>query len=444
MDQTASYTRAPEDLVVSFSLAATWFVYLFGGLYVLGPVIGVGLTGLLFARVYLSSSDIDTSAVPSIPSGVWVWIAGMSVMLVALEVGHMNQNLGTGQTIKSTIGWAKGWALLALFPLIGACLRINLNTVIRAAAWVALGTLLLTPIFLVAPMAGLPKVLFVSPLKLVGGPGPEFFAVQLYSIEPTDGSTRLRYFTPWSPAAGMIGNMYLIFALSDKRKFWKWIGIASAMAMILTSKSRLALAAALFIWPVVLAVGESKRPLMWFTAALGLLMLTPMAQGILDWVDATLNSVKSMRADSTRVRELLGSIAIDRWWTEAPVWGHGVVERGPHSVEFMPIGSHHTWYGLLFVKGIVGAIALAIPLTWSLIEFALLAATRSTAGRIAFAMVLLMAFYSIGENLEILAYLMWPGLIVMGIAARELKETNETDELRDKAETRANSPATTF
>ena len=428
MDQTAHHSRAPEDLIVAVALAATWFVYLFGGLYVLGPVLGVGLTGLLFARVYLKSDEVATRAVPTIPGGVWVWIAGMLVMLLALEVGHMNQNLGLGQTIKSTIGWAKGWALLALFPLIGACMNVRVETIIRAAGWVALGTLLLTPVFLAAPMVGLPQVLFVSPLKLVGGPGPEFFAVQLYSIEPTDGSTRLRYFTPWSPAAGMIGNMYLIFALSDKRKFWKYMGILSALAMIWTSKSRLALAAALFIWPVVIAVGETKRPAMWFAATLGLLMLTPMAQGILDWVDATLNSVKSMRADSTRVRELLGDIAIERWWNEAPIWGHGVVERGPHAVEYMPIGSHHTWFGLLFVKGAVGAIALAVPLAWSMIEFALLAVTRSKAGRIAFGMVLLMSFYSIGENLEILAYLIWPGLIVMGIAAKELQQASANSE----------------
>ena len=40
MDQTAHRTRAPEDLIVGVALAATWFVYLFGGLYVLGPVLG--------------------------------------------------------------------------------------------------------------------------------------------------------------------------------------------------------------------------------------------------------------------------------------------------------------------------------------------------------------------------------------------------------------------
>lgn len=426
MDQTAHHSRAPEDHIVGLALAATWFVYLVGGLYVLGPVLGVGLAGLLFGRSYLSGGAVQTRFVPAIPSSVWVWIVGMLVMLVALEMGHINQDLGLGQTVKSNIGWAKGWALLALFPLAGACLHIRLETLIRASGWVAFGTLLLTPAFLTAPMIGLPEVLFVSPLKLIGGPGPEFFAVQLYSYEPMDGTTRLRYFTPWSPAAGMIGNMYLIFALSDKRKVWKWLGVVSALAMILTSKSRLAIAAALFIWPVVIAAGEAKRPAMWFLATIGLLTLTPAAQSIIDWIDGAMNSIKSMRADSTRVREMLGEIALDRWWNEAPIWGHGVVERGPHAVEFMPIGSHHTWYGLLFVKGAVGAIALAVPLVWSLIESALLAMTRSRAGRIAFGMVLLMAFYSIGENLEILAYLLWPGLIVMGIAARELQSAART------------------
>lgn len=426
MDQTAHHSRAPEDHIVGLALAATWFVYLVGGLYVLGPVLGVGLAGLLFGRSYLSGGAVQAWFVPAIPSSVWVWIVGMLVMLVALEMGHINQDLGLGQTIKSNIGWAKGWALLTLFPLAGACLHIRLETLIRASGWVAFGTILLTPAFLVAPMIGLPEVLFVSPLKLIGGPGPEFFAVQLYSYEPMDGTTRLRYFTPWSPAAGMIGNMYLIFALSDKRKVWKWLGIVSALAMILTSKSRLAIAAALFIWPVVIAAGEAKRPAMWFLATIGLLTLTPAAQSIIDWIDGAMNSIKSMRADSTRVREMLGEIALDRWWNEAPIWGHGVVERGPHAVEFMPIGSHHTWYGLLFVKGAVGAIALAVPLVWNLIEFALLAMTRSRAGRIAFGMVLLMAFYSIGENLEILAYLLWPGLIVMGIAARELQSAART------------------
>lgn len=423
MDQTTNHPPAVEDRIVFFALAMTWPVYLVGGLYVLGPVLGVGLTGLLYLRTYVSGSALTSRAVPSAPIGVWVWALGMLFMLVALEVAHAQERLGLGQTIKSTIGWAKGWALFALFPLIGACMNVRLETVLRGAGFVALGTLIVTPILVAAPALGLPEVLFVSPLKVVGGPGPEFFAVQLYSIEPTDGSSRWRFFTPWSPAAGLIGNMFLIFALAEPRKFWKTIGIAAALSMIVLSKSRLAMAGALFIWPTVMMLKEVRRPVLWFLAAAGLLALTPFIQLALYTLDNVLSSVKSMRADSTRVREVLGEIAIERWWTEAPLWGHGVVERGPHLVEYMPIGSHHTWYGLLFVKGAVGAIALMVPLAWSLVEFSVLTVIRSRAGQVALAMTILMVFYSIGENLEILAYLMWPGLLVMGIAMRELAET---------------------
>lgn len=425
MDQIANHPPAVEDRIVFYALALTWPIYLVGGLYVMGPVLGVGLTGLLCARAYVSGSALSSYAPVKIPVGVWIWALGMVFMLLALQIAHASEGLGLGKTIKSTIGWAKGWALFALFPLIGACMNVRLETILRGAGYVALGTLLATPILVAAPMLGLPEVVFVSPLKIVGGPGPEFFAVQLYSIEPTDGSSRWRFFTPWSPAAGLIGNMFLLFALADKRRFWKTIGVLAALSMIILSKSRLALAAALFIWPLVMMLKEVRRPSLWFLAALGLLAVMPFLQGLLDGLEGMLNSVKSMRADSTRVREVLGEIAVERWWNEAPVWGHGVVERGPHLVEYMPIGSHHTWYGLLFVKGAVGAIALLVPLVWSLIEFSLQTIMRSRAGQLALAMTVLMTFYSIGENLEILAYLMWPGLLVMGIAMGELAETKE-------------------
>ena len=83
----------------------------------------------------------------------------------------------------------------------------------------------------------------------------------------------------------------------------------------------------------------------------------------------------------------------------------------------MPIGSHHTWHGLLFVKGAVGFLALALPLAWSFFEL-LAKAQRDAVARAALGMVLVFLFNSFGENLEILAYLAWPGLLVIGIALR--------------------------
>jgi len=412
-----------EDRVVAIALIGTWPIYAIGGLYVLGPVLGVLLTALVFARAYLRA-DTPT-APPPIPFGVWVWIAAMFVMLLALFMGHWTQGLSTGQTLKSAIGWAKGWALFAMFPLAGACLNIKAETIIKAASVTALISLLLTPVLILAPMAGLPPTLFVSPLKAIGGPGPEFFAVQLYSMDPGDGLPRWRYFTPWSPAAAMIGNMYLILAIEDKRKLWRIIGVISALAIIVLSKSRLGLIAAILIWPTAWGVSRLGRPGLWLTGAAPGFLLLLFSGPILSWLDQLYMNIRGMRADSSRVREALGRLAVDRWADEAPVWGHGIVERGSHYVQFMPIGSHHTWFGLLFVKGAVGAAALVVALAWSLLEFALLSLTRRI-GRMSLALLLLMILFTIGENLEILAYLLWPALLIMGSAMAACARARET------------------
>ncbi len=417
----AADPRSVEDRLISLALIATWPIYAIGGLYVVGPVLGVCLVAIIVLRTYLGSHQQPRP----IPIGVWIWIAGMVVMEIALLVGHVSEGLSTGQTIKSSIGWAKGWALFAMFPLAGACLDIRFETVIRAASITALLSLLVTPFLLLAPMVGLPEVLFVSPFRYIGGPGPEFFAVQLYSIDPGDGMPRWRYFTPWSPAAAIIANMYLILAIEDRRKVWKTIGIISALTIILLSKSRLGLATAMVVWPTAFAISQLRRSVLWLGAAIPTAIAGLLAQPIISQLLAAYEGVKGMRADSTRVREALGRIAVDRWYHEAPVWGHGIVERGPHYVEYMPIGSHHTWFGLLFVKGIVGVIALVIPLIWSLIEFALLSLS-SRAGRTALAIMILLTLFTVGENLEILAYLLWPGLLICGIAMGEAAEKRRT------------------
>ena len=79
---------------------------------------------------------------------------------------------------------------------------------VAGGAWttnvLAAQTLALAPILLAAAFLHLPRQLYVSPLQAVGGPGPEFFAVELYGIEPETGVARWRFFAPWAPAAGLL------------------------------------------------------------------------------------------------------------------------------------------------------------------------------------------------------------------------------------------------
>lgn len=407
-----------EEHLIWYSIRWTWFFYLIGGLYILAPALGWILLLWAGLKAYLQGPGTPPRERCRFPLGAKIWVAGMIVMEVALIMGHLDFGLGVGQVIKSSIGWAKGWALLAIFVLIGATLQIRPKIIYRAACHLAAQTLFLIPLFYLAPKIGLPGNLYVSPLQIVGGPGPEFFAVELYGRDPGSGAPRWRFFTPWAPAAGFVANVYLIFALRERDRSLRYKGIAAAVLMCLMSQSRLALLAMLIVGLASWGLSQITRSWIMGIAA-GLVLLCGMlASSLIDAFTDVTTKFAAARAASSRVRATLGRMALQRWESEAPIWGHGIVERGPHLVEFMPIGSHHSWFGLLFVKGVVGFLALLIPMVWTAFEM-LFKAQSSRTARSGLAMIIILFLYSFGENLEILVYLFWPAMIIIGVASRQ-------------------------
>ncbi len=416
MATTALRPETPEERIIYNTIVWTWGFWLFGALYIVAPVVGWYLAYLALRR-YVGLGEGASTRPTDVPTGVLVWIISMAAMLVALIAGHFNFHLGFGLMLKSSIGWAKGWALMALFPWIGAMLPIRASLIYRATNVLALQTLSLVPIFVGAALLHLPHPLYISPLQIVGGPGPEYFRVELYSIDETNGNFRWNFFAPWAPAAAFIANISLVFALFERDRFWKWIGIASCVVICIMTQSRLALVAIPGVLCLNAVFFNLTRPLAAGLASIvttiGILSTPQILALVSDFTD----KFNEARAASTRVRKVLGSIAVHRWQSEAPIFGHGAVEKGSHLVEYMPIGSHHSWYGLLFVKGAVGFMALATPLGWTIIEMTAKAQADRVA-RCAFGVIVIITFYTFGENLEILSYLTWPGLLVIGIALR--------------------------
>lgn len=412
----------PENLPEKFvwvSIAYTYAIWLIGGLYVVGSLLGWIL--LLFLAIQLLAQDETTPEQEkiSISFSIWLWIIGMLAMQVALIMGHLDYNLSTGQIIKSSIGWMKGWAALALYPLAG-CLKIRPEIIYRGVCVVGFCTLLITPVLLITPSLHLPQVLYVSPLRAVGGPGNEFFDVPLYEIDGSTGDLRWRLFTPWGPALGFVGNVNFMLALQEKNKAWRWRGLAGAVLMCFVCKSRLAQLCIVLIPLLTTLLSKFSRPLMMVGTGFASFLGGIFSPTILLALENYWENFKSARAGSTRVRMALKRIAIERWQREAPTWGHGIVEDGPHIVEYMPIGSHHTWAGVLFVKGIVGFFAIGVPMVWSFVVllFKSMNPRNPTAGT-GLSVVMILFLYTFGENLEILSYLYWQGLIVMGIAFQE-------------------------
>ncbi len=420
MDTQTISPKNTDERIIWVAIVGTYGFYILGALYLVAPVIA----WILILRLLWQRFNQQTNK--TIPIAIWVWILGMLVMLFSLIVGHLGNDLGTVKLIKSTIGWAKGWALLAIFPLL-SLLKIRYELVIRACMHVCKHTLILLPIFIGAWLLSLPQTLYVSPLQIIGGPGPEFFALSLYEIDPGRGIPRWRLFTPWAPALGMVANIYFIFALQEKSSHWRNMGILGSLAMIFMSQSRLALVTLVIVWLLSTLLSRLNKPSTHFLGAGVFTLAGLFGEILLNTFNQFLEGFRSARADSTRVRETLARIAINRWQSDAPTWGHGVVERGPHLVEYMPIGSHHSWYGLLFVKGLVGLFALAIPMFISFVDL-LIKSSSSSIARCGLAMIILLFLYTFGENLEILAYLFWPALLVLGYAHQQSEVT--MDEVR--------------
>lgn len=401
-----------EERLIWFGLVATWPVYFLGGLYVTGSVLGWLILGVVLLRIFIEGKGMFR---PNIPAMAWLWIIAMLLMLIVLWIGHDNWDLGTGKTIKSSIGWAKGWALIGLFIALGAILPLRQELLVRGVCILGWHTFIFSIITFMAYMIRLPGELFISPLQIVGGPGPNFFMVSLYGLNPETGAGRWQFFGPWAPAAGLLACLYLVICLQEQDKTWRTRGILGATAMCLLCQSRAGWAIFICLWPMVLFSDKFKEP--WFLLTAGFLIPTVLLLGqpLFELLMDSYEQVKASRPASTRVRAALENIALQRWEAEAFWFGHGIVERGPKLVEGMPIGSHHSWYGLLFVKGLVGLLALAIPMMISAL-YLFLVSQVSKIAQTALCLLAVFVCYSFFENLEILSYLYWPALLWIGMA----------------------------
>lgn len=400
-----------EEQLVWAALVLTYPMFLTGVLYVTGSIIGWLILMVVLLRCFVEGRKQGQSVTPM----AWLWIIAMLIMLVALLVAHSQWSLGVGQTIKSSIGWMKGWALMAIFPVIALLAQIRKEIIIRGVAIIAIHTLIFSFVSLAFYVVRLPGDIFLSPLKVVGGPGESFFMVSFYGINPETGAGRWRFFTPWAPAAGFMACIYLVFCLQETNtKIRRW-AIAGCWSMLLLSQSRAGMVIFIMLFPMVIFSDKLKEP--WILLLLGVIIPTALLLGepIYNWLMDSYEAVKQQRPGSTRVRNALANIAVQRWQAEAPIWGHGIVERGPKMVEFMPIGSHHTWYGLLFVKGMVGALSLGVAMTISIMYF-LWHSQNAKSAQIALCLMAVFVCYSFFENLEILSYLFWPALLWFGFA----------------------------
>jgi hypothetical protein len=407
----------PEK-VVWYLLIGIYGLYFAGAQFIIVPAAAWFLTFYIGFKIWTQTEKTPDEEKIIIPIGVWVWILGMLVLEVALIQGHSDFDMGWGKIINSTIfQWLRQTAMMALFPLVG-CLNIRPQLIYRAICIVCLQSLIFMPICFLASVVHIPEYLYYSPLRIIGRGGETFYAVSLYNIDSDTHAVRLQLFTPWAPALALVANVYFFLACQESNRKWRWIGIIGSIAMCVVTQSRLGV----ICFPIILLLSaflsNVTKPLTNFLGGILCFLGGIFSSWILDGIKTFKAAFNGARASSSEVRSNLKEIAIYRWKTEAPIWGHGELESGPKVVEHMPIGSHHTWAGLLFMRGIVGFMAFAIPMLWSFVEL-LIKAQKSNTAKAGLNVVLVLFLFTFAENIDTLSYLFWPGLVIMGLGFKE-------------------------
>ncbi len=405
-----------EESLIWYIIIGTYGIYALGMVFSVYSLLAWVLSGYLVFKIFLQTRNTPSPEKIRIPWITWLWGICSLITLFTTYVGIADFNLGNTVLLRTVLGWLTSTAIVPLFLLSG-CLNIRPQLIYRAVCILCLQSLIAIPIAYAAYYMNLPDILYTSPIERLIQNGPIFHNVGFYTSDYGVDNVRLFLFTPWCPALGLVSNIYFFIALQESNKKWRYIGIVGAIAMNIVSLSRAALLTLPIVLILIWSLKNFNRPRIQITAGIvsfiAGIFSTPLANTATEFVDY----FHSSRADSSRVRAALQRVGIEAW-KEAPIWGHGTQKPGPPVLANLPIGSHHTWVGLLYTKGIVGFTALLVPILCSFIEL-LMKMRHSKIAETSLSILLVLILFSFGEQIDILGYICWPGLIIMGIAFKQ-------------------------
>jgi hypothetical protein len=421
----SSESLKPQNLpeaIVWYFIVGTYVVYIFGAYYLVTAFIGTFLLWHLVNKWRSQTDETPEHERVVIAPLAWAWLGAIMIVELALIVSHFNYELGIGKIIISTSHWYRTWAIFAIFPLVGH-LEIRPQLIYRAICVLCLQSIIVAGVGTVLSFAISADISYVSPLQISGGDIIHYEVHLIHSLFNSPwNDNRLQLFAPWATGLGMAGNTYILLALQETDYKWRTVGIIGSVMMVIFSWSRLAVVT-LFFMPIILWIlSNFIRPWVQFTTSIICFLSGIFFVNIIDLIYLFQSKVDSLRSNaksSSNTRKAIYELTLYRWRTEAPIWGHGVAgDKGPALIDHYPIGSHQTWYYLLYAYGLVGFLPCLLVVIWTFIKL-LLQAQDNQQAKLCLGILLVVLLNSFTDNIQSFAYLYWPVLVMLGIHLKQ-------------------------
>ncbi|MEM8675734.1 MAG: O-antigen ligase family protein [Cyanobacteria bacterium P01_G01_bin.67] len=414
----------PEQ-VIWYLAIATLPLYLIGSLYIVVPLTGTALTIYALWQWRVQTVDTPLESRVYISPTAWVWLVTSLIILLALVVSHFNFDLGLKQIVFSTVNnWYRRWAIIPMF-ILGGHFLIRPKLMYRAGCIIALQAAALIVVGTILTNLGVPELAYDSPLAVFGG-GGDHYEVHLLQNALQD---RIYAFSPWYTSTGTLGNFFFFLVWEEKAPKWRLAGLISALILIAVSQSRAALLCVPFVLVVVWLVRNIFSTQVQLLSSLGCFILGIFAFQIGKIFNFAQDQFNNFRGKdslySSRIRNILYRATIKKWWTDAPIWGHGRLEEtGPRYLAQMPLGSHNTWLGALYTYGLVGFTAVAIACSFTFFNL-IIRARQSNTTKVGLCLFISLFVSSFTDSVEYVNYAYWHAWLFIGIALRQRQEEIE-------------------
>lgn len=376
------------------------------------------MTGTLLPLAIIGTAYFFFRRIPRDPAVLaiaFLWcLVGASQMLSAL-VNSIQLNEGVAALPGRMVGMPSlGWIVLGMAVGVGAEYRLHSSRTVRATCIYG-GIILCFSIlsFAYGSLTSADELSVISPIGLIlpsSMPSVmQHFTMRFFlSDDDGFGVRRLILFFPWSTGLSMAGMTVMVVAWSERAFFWRWAGFLGGSTALVGSMSRAAVLAMAASMAIVFWVRLSRVTQMVIILITLLAGITAIFSGFepMETTSRMLAEVNGIREGSTDARNMI----YDKSWEgfqSSPIFGTGWLGEDYSEYIPVPIGSHSSFYGLLYTGGVVGfgMFALAFLVTLIVLISRLPATSGATGLWVGLGMI------SYGESL----YSLVPSCLIMFI-----------------------------